>query len=126
MVAPQSTINSVPLGDILYSSGAKEVHIRTACPPLFYSCKYLAFSRSTSEMELITRNVIQELEGEFPDDETIKQYTDPDSDKYKKMVEAIGKKLHFTSLQYQRLDDMINAVGIPADKCCTYCWNGKE
>lgn len=112
--------------EFLYSCGAKEVHIRTACPPLFYTCKYLGFSRSTSEMELITRNVINELEGKFPDDETIKQYTDPDSDKYKTMVEAIGKRLHFTTLQYQRLDDMLEAVGIPADKLCTYCWNGQE
>lgn len=112
--------------EFLYSSGAKEVHIRPACPPLLYGCKYLNFSRSTSEMELITRRVIQELEGGNVSDETLKEYTDPDSDKYKKMVDMICEKLHFTSLRYHRLDDMIESVGIGADKLCTYCWNGEE
>lgn len=112
--------------EFLYASGAKEVHIRPACPPLIYGCKYLNFSRSTSEMELITRRVIKELEGDDVSDETLKEYTDPDSDKYKKMVEMIGEKLHFTSLRYHRLDDMIESVGIGADKLCTYCWNGEE
>lgn len=112
--------------EFLYASGAKEVHIRPACPPLIYGCKYLNFSRSTSEMELITRRVIKELEGDNVSDETLKEYADPDSDKYKKMVERIGEKLHFTSLRYHRLDDMIESVGIGADKLCTYCWNGEE
>lgn len=112
--------------EFLYNSGAKEVHIRPACPPLIYGCKYLNFSRSTSEMELITRRVIKELEGDNVSDETLKEYADPDSDKYKKMVEMIGEKLHFTSLRYHRLDDMIESVGIGADKLCTYCWNGEE
>lgn len=112
--------------EFLYASGAKEVHIRPACPPLLFGCKYLNFSRSTSEMELITRRVIQELEGGVPDAQTLAEYADPDSEKYKKMVEEIGKKLHFTSLRYHRLDDMIASVGIDADKLCTYCWNGKE
>ncbi|MGN0532378.1 MAG: amidophosphoribosyltransferase [Eubacterium sp.] len=112
--------------EYLFSSGAKEVHIRTACPPLFYGCKYLNFSRSTSEMELITRRVIKELEGCDPDDATIREYINPDSEKYQRMVEEIGKQLHFTSLRYHRLDDMIDAVGIGADKLCTYCWDGKE
>lgn len=112
--------------EFLYSSGAKEVHIRPACPPLVYGCKYLNFSRSSSEMELITRRVIKELEGCDPDDTTLKEYTDPDSEKYKKMVEEIGKQLHFTSLRYNRLDDMLEAVGIDQDKLCTYCWNGEE
>ncbi len=112
--------------EFLYSSGAKEVHIRPACPPLVYGCKYLNFSRSSSEMELITRRVIKELEGCDPDDATLKEYTDPDSEKYKKMVEEIGKQLHFTSLRYNRLDDMLEAVGIDQDKLCTYCWNGEE
>lgn len=112
--------------EFLYASGAKEVHIRPACPPLIYGCKYLNFSRSTSEMELITRRVIKELEGDNVSDETLKEYADPDSDKYKKMVEMIGEKLHFTSLRYHRLDDMIESVGIGADKLCTYCWNGEE
>lgn len=112
--------------EFLYSSGAKEVHIRPACPPLLFGCKYLNFSRSTSEMELITRRVIEELEGGAPDDKTLKEYTDPNSEKYQQMVDKICEKLHFTSLRYHRLDDMINSVGIGADKLCTYCWNGEE
>ncbi len=112
--------------EFLYSSGAKEVHIRPACPPLFYGCKYLNFSRSTSEMELITRRVIQEFEGDDVSNEVIQEYTDPDSEKYQKMINRICEKLHFTSLRYHRLDDMIDAVGIDPDKLCTYCWNGKE
>ncbi|MDE6659493.1 MAG: amidophosphoribosyltransferase [Eubacterium sp.] len=112
--------------EFLYSSGAKEVHIRPACPPLFYGCKYLNFSRSTSEMELITRRVIQEFEGDNVSDEVIQEYTDPDSEKYQKMIDRICEKLHFTSLRYHRLDDMIESVGIDPNKLCTYCWNGKE
>ncbi len=112
--------------EFLYESGAKEVHIRSACPPLLFGCKYLNFSRSTSEMELITRRTIKEIEGCDPDAETLKQYTDPDSEKYKLMVKKIGEKLHFTSLAYHRLDDLMNSVGIEKDKLCTYCWNGEE
>ena len=112
--------------EFLYASGAKEVHIRPACPPLLLGCKYLNFSRSTSEMELITRRVILELEGGDPTKEVLAEYADPDSEKYAAMVEKIGEKLHFTSLRYHRLDDMIASVGIPADQLCTYCWNGKE
>ena len=112
--------------EFLYSSGAKEVHIRPACPPLFYGCKYLNFSRSTSEMELITRRVIQEFEGDNVSNEIIQEYTDPDSEKYQKMINRICEKLHFTSLRYHRLDDMIDSVGIDPNKLCTYCWNGKK
>lgn len=112
--------------EFLYNSGAKEVHIRPACPPLFFGCKYLNFSRSTSEMELITRRVIKELEGGEPDEKTLKEYIDPDSEKYQRMIDKICEKLHFTSLRYHRLDDMIDSVGIGADKLCTYCWNGEE
>lgn len=112
--------------EFLYESGAKEVHVRPACPPLFYGCKYLNFSRSTSEMELITRRVINELEGDNVTEETIKEYTDPDSEKYQKMLDKICEKLHFTSLRYHRLDDMIESVGIDPNKLCTYCWNGEE
>ena len=112
--------------EFLYASGAKEVHIRPACPPLLFGCKYLNFSRSTSEMELITRRVIKELEGCDPDRATLEEYADPDSEKYRKMVGKIGEKLHFTSLHYHRLDDMMESVGIDADCLCTYCWNGKE
>lgn len=112
--------------EFLYESGAKEVHVRPACPPLFYGCKYLNFSRSTSEMELITRRVICELEGDNVSEGTIKEYTDPDSEKYQKMLDKICEKLHFTSLRYHRLDDMIESVGIDPSKLCTYCWNGEE
>lgn len=112
--------------DFLYASGAKEVHVRTGCPPLLYGCKYLNFSRSKSEMELITRRVIQELEGGEVTDEILQEYVDPDGEKYQKMIDKICEKLHFTSLRYHRLDDMLEAIGIDKDKLCTYCWNGKE
>lgn len=112
--------------EFLYESGAKEVHIRPACPPLLFGCKYLNFSRSSSEMELIARRVIEELEEGEVTEEILREYADPDSEKYEKMVERIGEKLKFTTLRYQRLDDMLEAIGIPADKVCTYCWNGKE
>lgn len=112
--------------EFLYSSGAKEVHIRVGCPPLLYSCKYLNFSRSTSEMELITRRVITRLEGREPDEELLKVYSDPETEEYANMVEEIRKELHFTSLRYHRLDDMIEATGLPEDQLCTYCWSGKK
>lgn len=112
--------------EFLYSSGATEVHIRPACPPLLYSCKYLNFSRSGSELDLIARRVINELEGGEPDSQTLREYANPDSEKYQNMIDLICKKQHFTSLRYHRLDDMLEAVGIEQDKLCTYCWNGKE
>ena len=112
--------------EFLYESGAKEVHIRPACPPLLYGCKYLNFSRSTSEMELITRNVIRELEGEDVSEDTLQEYADSDSEKYAAMVEKIRGKLNFTSLRFNRLDDMLDAIGLPPEQICTYCWSGKE
>ena len=112
--------------EYLYESGAKEVHIRPACPPLVYGCKYLNFSRSNSEMELITRRVIARLENGNVTDEILEEYTDPDSPKYEAMVEEIRKELHFTSLRFNRLDDMLEAMGVDKCKLCTYCWNGKE
>ena len=112
--------------EFLYDSGAKEVHIRPACPPLLFGCKYLNFSRSNSELELIARQVIAELEGEDVSREVIQEYADPDSPKYQKMVDIICERLKFTSLRYHRLDDMLEAVGIDTDSLCTYCWNGKE
>jgi len=111
--------------EYLFQSGAKEVHIRSACPPLVYGCKYLNFSRSKSEMELITRRVIAKLEGDVTD-EILKEYTNPDSEKYKNMVEAIRKELKFTSLAFNRLDDLKKACEIDENKLCTYCWDGKE
>ena len=112
--------------EFLYESGAKEVHVRPACPPILFGCKYLNFSRSTSEMELIARVVINELEGGSVSSDTVKEYADPNSKKYSDMLEGIRKKLNFTTLRYNRLDDMLEAVGIDQDKLCTYCWNGAE
>ena len=112
--------------EYLYENGAKEVHIRPACPPLLYGCKYLNFSRSTSEMDLIARRVIERLENGNVTEETLKEYSDPESEKYKAMEEEICKELKFTSLRYNRLDDMIAATGIEPCKLCTYCWDGKE
>lgn len=111
--------------EFLYESGAKEVHIRPACPPLLFGCKYLNFSRSKSELDLITRRVILEREGKFTQ-ELLDEYSDPDSPKYEAMVEEIRKQLNFTSLRFHRLDDMIASVGIDGCKLCTFCWNGKE
>ena len=113
--------------EFLYESGAKEVHIRPACPPLLFGCKYLNFSRSSSEMELIGRRVIQKLEGTTDiSAETLQEYADPNTEKYERMVEGIRQELNFTTLRYHRLDDLLESVGIDPDKLCTYCWNGKE
>ena len=112
--------------EYLFENGAKEVHIRPACPPLVFGCKYLNFSRTNSEMELITRKVIAELEGGEVTDDVLREYADFHSEKYEKMVEKICEKLKFTSLRFHRLDDMLEAVGIDQDKLCTYCWSGKE
>ncbi len=112
--------------EFLYDSGAKEVHIRPACPPLLYGCKYLNFSRSSSEMDLITRRVIDRLENGKVTEEVLQEYADPDSPKYEQMVEEIRKEMKFTSLQFARLDDMLESVGIDKCKLCTYCWDGKE
>ena len=112
--------------EFLYQSGAKEVHIRPACPPLLYGCKYLNFSRSTSEMDLITRRVIARLENGNVTDEILEEYADPESEKYERMVEEIRKEVNFTSLRFNRLDDMLESTGVEPCKLCTYCWNGKE
>ncbi len=112
--------------EFLYESGAKEVHIRLASPPTMFSCKYLNFSRSTSEMDLIARQVINELEGGEPSAEILAEYSNPETEKYQAMVDRICEQLHFTTLRYPRVDDIIEAVGLPAESLCTYCWNGKE
>lgn len=111
--------------EFLYQSGAKEVHIRPACPPLLYGCKYLNFSRSTSEMDLITRRVIKDMVGDYKHI-NLTAYSDPETPEYKAMIDNICKQLNFTSLRYHRLDDMIESVGIDKSKLCTYCWDGRE
>ena len=110
--------------EFLYENGAKEVHIRSACPPILYSCKYLNFSRSTSPMDLLARATIMELEGE----EGLKhldEYCDGETERGRKMREAICKKLHFASLEYQSLEGIYEAIGLEPCQVCTYCWNGK-
>lgn len=128
LLIDDSIVRGTQLGEtteFLYESGAKEVHIRTACPPLLYGCKYLNFSRSSSEMDLITRRIIQRREGKITK-EILESYTNPDSENYQVMVEEIRKELNFTSLKFHRLDDMVEAIGLSPCKLCTYCWNGKE
>ena len=112
--------------EFLYQSGAKEVHIRPACPPLLYGCKYLNFSRSKSEMDLITRRVIAKREGENVSDKVLADYADPNSANYKEMLEEIRKELNFTSLKFHRLDDLKASIGISPCKLCTYCWDGAQ
>jgi amidophosphoribosyltransferase len=107
----------------LHDYGAKEVHMRPACPPLIHGCKFLNFSRSKSEMDLAGRRAIRELgEGE----EHLVEYADASSDRHAAMVERIRKRLNLTSLKYQRLDDLVSAIGLPKEKLCTYCWDGAE
>ncbi len=108
----------------LYNSGAKEVHMRPACPPLIYSCKFLNFSRSRSELDLAGRWGIRELIGKDIDDPA--EYIDPESDNYKAMVDVIRKRLQLTTLKYQKLEDLVKAIGLPKEKLCTYCWDGVE
>ena len=111
--------------EFLYQSGAKEVHVRPACPPLLYGCKYLNFSRSKSDLDLITRRIIREWEG-YNDVNVLGEYADPNSDRYAAMLEEIRKRQNFTSLRYHRLDDLIKSIGIDACQVCTYCFNGVE
>ncbi len=122
-----SIVRGTQLRDIirrLFKYGAKELHMRAACPPLTYGCKFLNFSQSKSEMDLAARKAIVELEGKS--DAHLDEYTDHRSDRYHAMIDRIGDTLGLTSLQYQRLDDMVEAIGMPMDKVCTYCWDGKE
>ena len=111
--------------EFLYESGAKAVHMRSACPPIMYGCKYLNFSRATSDRELITRATILELEGE-EGLEHIEEYSDPKTERGRNMRQAICKKLHLASLEFQTVDGLMAAIGLDPAKICTYCWNGKE
>ena len=129
LLIDDSIVRGTQLGEttqFLYDSGAKEVHVRPACPPIILGCKYLNFSRSSSELDLITRRVIQKLEGDNVSEEVLKEYADPDSERYKTMCEEIRRRSNFTSLRYHRLDDMIEAIGLDKCKLCTYCWDGNE
>ena len=108
----------------LYADGVKEIHMRIACPPLLYGCQFLNFSRSKSIYDLATRRYIREVEGE--DFDNIEEYQNPESPKYKAMVEKIRKDLSLTSLAFQHLDDLVKAIGLPKEKICTYCWTGKD
>ncbi len=130
LLIDDSIVRGTQLGEttqFLYDSGAKEVHVRPACPPIMFGCKFLNFSRSSSEMALISRRVICDLENkEEVDLETIKEYVNPDGEKYKAMVDEICKRLNFTSLDYARLDEMIESIGLDQCQLCTYCWTGEE
>ena len=111
--------------EFLYNNGAKEVHMRSACPPIMFGCKYLNFSRSTSDMDLIARRVIMKLEGEDGFNH-IDEYSDSSTERGKKFRDEICSELHLASLEFQSLQGIIDAIGIEPCKLCTYCWNGKE
>lgn len=128
LLVDDSIVRGTQIGetvDFLYENGAKEVHMRSACPPIMYPCKYLNFSRTNSEMELITRRVIVELEGE-DGLKYIDEYSDENTERGKNMRAAMCKKLHLASIGYQSLSGLIEAIGIEEEKLCTYCWNKKE
>ena len=111
--------------EFLYENGAKQVHMRSACPPIMYGCKYLNFSSSKSEMELLSRQTIKKIEGEegFAH---IDEYADSKSERGKCMLKTICEELGFDSLQFQSLDGLLEAIGLDRSKVCTYCWTGKE
>lgn len=111
--------------DFLYESGAQSVHVRSACPPIMYGCKYLNFSRATSDNELITRATILELEGEEGMNH-LEEYSDQETPRGRRLREAIARKLHLASLEFQSLPGLQEAIGLSPCKLCTYCWNGKE
>ncbi len=127
MFCEDSIVRGTQLRDIirrLYHYGAKELHMRAACPPLVHSCKFLNFSQSKSEMDLAARKAILDIDGAF--DSHLEEFTDHTTDRHAAMVDHIGEQLGLTTLRYQRLDDMVEAVGMPRDHVCTYCWTGEE
>ncbi len=122
-----SIVRGTQLKDVIrriFEHGAREVHMRPACPPLVFACKFLNFSRSRSELDLAARRAVHELEGDAPAD--LREYADPDSERYAEMVERIRARLGLTSLRYQRLEDLIAAIGLAKTRVCTYCWDGAE
>ncbi len=112
--------------EFLYMSGAKEVHVRPACPPILFGCKYINFSRSTSDMDLIARRIIAEEEGGEVERTILDDYANPESDRYHRMVDRMCREMNFSSLAFNRLDDAIKATGLDENHLCTYCWNGRE
>ncbi len=112
--------------EFLYESGAKEVHVRPACPPILFGCKYINFSRATSDMELIARRLIAQEEGGDVARDVLDDYANPDTERYEKLLELMRRQMNFSSLAFNRMDDMIRATGLPEDSLCTYCWNGRE
>ena len=112
--------------EFLFRTGAREVHARPACPPIMFGCKYINFSRSNSDMELIARRIVSKLEGHEPERAVLDEYCDPESERYAAMLEGIRRQMGFSSLKFNRLDDMLAAVGVEPCKLCTYCWNGRE
>ena len=122
-----SIVRGTQLQDIvqrLYDYGAHEVHMRPACPPLTFGCKFLNFSRSRSQLDLATRKVIKEIEGD--ENTNLEKYADSSTDKYQQMVDRIRVRLKLTTLKFQELDDLVDAIGLPKCKLCTYCWDGVE
>ena len=111
--------------EFLYESGAKEVHMRSACPPIMYGCKYLNFSSSNSEMELLARKTVQKLEGD-EGQQHLEEYADANTERGQCMLRSICEEFGFSSLGYQTLDGLLEAIGLDRSKVCTYCWNGKE
>lgn len=129
LLIDDSIVRGTQLGettDFLYRSGAKEVHIRPACPPIMFGCKYHNFSRSKNELDLITRRIIRRWEGVENEAKVLHEYADPNSDRYENMLEEIRNQMNFTSLRYHRLDDLIKSIGIDHCKVCTYCFDGRE
>ena len=111
----------------LYKRGAKEIHMRSSCPPLLYGCRFLNFSRSRSELDLAARRAIAKLNNvEEPTEEMVKRYLVYGSPEYLAMVEEIRKELHLSSLKFQKLESLLKAIGVPPEKLCTYCWNGRD
>ena len=110
----------------LYRRGAKEVHMRSACPPLVFGCRFLNFSRSRSELDLAARRAIWKLEGGEVSCEVLKEYLTYGSEKYERMVEEIRRELNLTTLKFQKLESLIKAIGVAPEKVCTYCWNGRD
>jgi amidophosphoribosyltransferase len=107
----------------LYDDGASEIHMRISCPPLLFGCRFLNFSRTNSEDELIARRTAKEIDGDGAD---FSEYIDPAGAKYQAMVDRIRRRLGLTSLAFQHLDDMVEAIGLPKSSVCTYCWNGED